>query len=117
VEEEALVAFMIACTDERVRYEMAPFDRPELRIPNGHPGNEIGTTADSKFDNKQAEDFVKILPAVGKGGGTAPLEAFHVGLGLPDGLDGHLEFGIVESDKQGFTDEPKCDRPDQIIPQ
>jgi hypothetical protein len=113
-EEKALVAFMIACTDERVRSEKAPFDRPELRIPNGHPGDESATTADSEFDYMQAVDDVKILPAVGQNGGT-PIEAFHVGLGLPDGLEGHLKFGTVQSDKLGDTGEPMCDRPDPII--
>lgn len=33
----ALVAFMKSLTDERVRNESAPFDHPELRIPNGDP--------------------------------------------------------------------------------
>lgn len=118
-EEEALVAFMIACTDERVRYEMAPFDRPELRIPNGHPGDETLTTADILFGNKQAKDEVLTLPAVGKDGvgENDKLKAFQVGLGLEDGLKGHLEFGEVESDVDGNTGEPKCNRPEQIPPQ
>ena len=33
----ALVAFMKSFTDERVRNESAPFDHPELFIPNGDP--------------------------------------------------------------------------------
>jgi cytochrome c peroxidase len=33
-----LVAFMKALTDERVRWEKAPFDHPSLTIPNGHVG-------------------------------------------------------------------------------
>ncbi len=32
-QEEQLVAFMVALTDDRVRYRQAPFDHPELRIP------------------------------------------------------------------------------------
>ena len=32
---DALVAFMMAMTDERVRNESEPFDHPELFIPNG----------------------------------------------------------------------------------
>jgi len=32
----AMVAFMKTLTDERVRNESAPFDHPELFIPNGH---------------------------------------------------------------------------------
>jgi len=32
-----MVAFMVALTDERVRNESAPFDHPEIFIPNGDP--------------------------------------------------------------------------------
>lgn len=35
--QAALVAFMKSMTDERVRNESAPFDHPELFIPNGDP--------------------------------------------------------------------------------
>ncbi len=35
VKQAALVAFMKAMTDERVRNESAPFDHPELYVPNG----------------------------------------------------------------------------------
>lgn len=34
----ALVAFMKSMTDERVRNQSAPFDHPEILIPNGDPG-------------------------------------------------------------------------------
>ncbi|HLD47140.1 MAG TPA: cytochrome c peroxidase [Desulfobaccales bacterium] len=121
-EEEGLVAFMIACTDERVRYEKGPFDRPELRIPNGHPGDHTGTTADALFGGKQAEDVVKILNAVGKGGVAEAdkLKAFHVGLGLDDGLAGHLKFGAdgeteVASDVD-VDGAPKCNMPPKETP-
>lgn len=30
-----LVAFLLSLTDERVRYERAPFDRPSISLPNG----------------------------------------------------------------------------------
>ncbi len=33
-----LVAFLRTLTDERVRLQKAPFDHPELVIPNGHSG-------------------------------------------------------------------------------
>lgn len=35
-EKEALVAFMISLTDERVRRRSAPFDHPQLPLPLGH---------------------------------------------------------------------------------
>jgi hypothetical protein len=36
VGQAALVSFMMSMTDERVRNESAPFDHPELMIPNGN---------------------------------------------------------------------------------
>ncbi len=47
-DEAAVVAFLKSLTDERVRWEMAPFDHPEIALPNG--------------------DFI---PAVGAGGRSA----------------------------------------------
>ena len=38
-EIDALVAFMEALTDERVLYRRAPFDHPQLFVPNGHLGD------------------------------------------------------------------------------
>jgi cytochrome c peroxidase len=38
VKQAALVAFLKSLTDERVRNESAPFDHPEIFIPNGDPG-------------------------------------------------------------------------------
>ena len=37
-EIDAIVAFLEALTDERVLYRRAPFDHPQLFVPNGHPG-------------------------------------------------------------------------------
>jgi cytochrome c peroxidase len=63
----ALVAFMETLTDERVRFQSAPFDHPELFVPNGHPGDETHTT-DANRDG-QADDMLVRIPAVGAGGG------------------------------------------------
>ncbi|HEV8639207.1 MAG TPA: cytochrome c peroxidase, partial [Chloroflexota bacterium] len=41
-----LVAFLTSLTDERVRFDRAPFDHPELFVPNGHPGDEFSVTDD-----------------------------------------------------------------------
>jgi len=38
--QAAMVAFMKAMTDERVRNEAAPFDHPEIFIPNGDSAND-----------------------------------------------------------------------------
>jgi len=65
-DEEPLVGFLLALTDDRVRQEQAPFDHPKLRVPNG------GT-----FGNEQPPIEV---PAVGRGGrpaaGLPPLGTF-----------------------------------------
>lgn len=65
-EKDALVAFMKSLTDERVRYRKAPFDHPQLFIPNGH----VGTTT-SVVDNGfgEAKDVILELPATGRDGG------------------------------------------------
>lgn len=69
-EREALVAFLKALTDDRVRYENAPFDHPSLNIPNGGSGHIT-----EMFGVPVMDDRVEI-PAVGAGGNG-------VGLGTP----------------------------------
>jgi cytochrome c peroxidase len=76
-EVDALVAFMEALTDERVRYARAPFDHPEIFVPNGHPGDHT-FTIDADGDG-QADDALVRIPAVGAAGGPE--------------LPGFLEFG------------------------
>lgn len=55
-----LVAFMKSLTDERVRWQKAPFDHPELIIPEGHSGTSNGV----------ATDVLVRLPEVGRDGGV-----------------------------------------------
>src|SRR5262249_23505093 len=69
-EIDAIVAFLESLTDERVLYRRAPFDHPQLFVPNGHPGGSISTT-DANGDGLADDLFVEI-PAVGAAGG-APL--------------------------------------------
>jgi cytochrome c peroxidase len=73
-EKADLLAFLRSLTDERVRWERAPFDHPALRVPDGHvesggalvPGDGLpGRTA------TLAEDEILALPAVGAGGRSA----------------------------------------------
>jgi hypothetical protein len=66
-EKDALVAFLMALTDERVRKHSAPFDHPQLFIPNGHPGDQNSVTNDG---TGQATDTLLELPAVGRNGGS-----------------------------------------------
>ena len=54
-----LVEFMKHLTDERVKYRRAPFDHPQLILPNGHSGVENGVALDENI----------VLPAVGRDGG------------------------------------------------
>jgi len=71
-EKNALVAFLKSLTDERVRYHRAPFDHPQLFIPNGH----VGTTKASRDNGLgHAVDVTVELPATGRTGGR-PLPNF-----------------------------------------
>lgn len=81
-EKAALVAFLKnALTDERVRWEQAPFDHPEILIPNGHPGSELQVQFDPS--NGAAVDALRIIPASGRYGRRVfgPLKPFDEALG------------------------------------
>ncbi|MEH1832937.1 MAG: cytochrome c peroxidase [Nostoc sp.] len=67
-EKQQLVAFLKGLTDDRVRYEKAPFDHPQLFVPNGHPGNQNFVTDDG---TGKATDSLLEIPAVGRNGGSA----------------------------------------------
>jgi len=62
-----LVTFLKSLTDQRVRFEKAPFDHPQLFVPNGHPLNQVYVTPDT-YGN--AVDDVMEIPAVGRNGGA-----------------------------------------------
>jgi hypothetical protein len=59
-QEEHLVAFLVSLTDRRVKYQEAPFDHPELRIP--HDGRDTEGT--------------RVIAAVGAAGSPYPLKTF-----------------------------------------
>ena len=73
-----IVAFMKALTDERVRWEKAPFDHPSLTLPNGHVGDE------NKVKLNPAIEQTMVVPAVGAAGrkpkGLSALQSFDAGL-------------------------------------
>jgi hypothetical protein len=71
-ELDDLVAFLKGLTDQRVLYRKAPFDGPQLFVPNGHRVRNGVPAVDS--DGTAADVFMEI-PAVGRNGG-APLKAF-----------------------------------------
>lgn len=58
-EIDEVVAFLESLTDERVQFQRAPFDHPQICIPNGHvlDGGLL------------AETILVEVPAVGRGGG------------------------------------------------
>jgi len=72
-EKTSLVAFLVSLTDDRVRYERAPFDHPQLFITNGHPGDQNAVTNDC---TGQATTTLQELPAVGRNGTTVPQPNF-----------------------------------------
>jgi len=71
--QNKVVDFLLALTDERVRWEKAPFDHPELSIPNGARLKTCGTPG-------EACDNMLALPAIGADGraaeGLGPIGTF-----------------------------------------
>ncbi|MEA3153301.1 MAG: hypothetical protein QOK44_890, partial [Betaproteobacteria bacterium] len=74
-EQADLLAFLLALTDERVRYHKAPFDHPQLFIPNGQL-DDNRTTKANPFAPALALDRFIAIPAVGAQGYSAPLPGF-----------------------------------------
>lgn len=62
-----LVDFLLALTDERVRQESAPFDHPQLFVPDGHEGR---IDANPKRTRVLVDRIIEI-PAVGSAGRQA----------------------------------------------
>ncbi len=79
-----LVAFLRnGLTDSRVLYEQAPFDHPQLFIPNGHPGNQVAVSPNfNRNGTPTATDALVEIPPVGRNGVTAPQPNF-LGATLP----------------------------------
>jgi len=67
-EKQQLVAFLKGLTDDRVRHEKAPFDHPQLFVPNGHPSGS--STPVINDGTGKATDSLLEIPAVGKNGGS-----------------------------------------------
>lgn len=84
----AIVAFLKALTDERVRYQRAPFDHPSLCVPVGHEQSAEGQLVpDPTQPGPTAMDRWALVQAVGRQGAAVPLQTFEEMLqGI--GLDG-----------------------------
>lgn len=72
-----LVRFLLSLSDPRVRINAAPFDHPELNIPNGHPGDEQ-QVAINPVVPILAEDDLLTISAVGAEGGDPILPFLNV---------------------------------------
>ena len=71
-ELDDLVAFLKGLTDQRVVYRKAPFDAPQLFVPNGHRMVHGVPAVDN---DGTVADIMLEVPAVGRNGG-APLKGF-----------------------------------------
>jgi cytochrome c peroxidase len=87
----ALVEFLKSLTDDRVRFERAPFDHPELCVPIGYADAK---TADPSWP-ASALDRWAAIPAVGQKGNSVPLQTF-VELLQNVGADGSRAHTLTE---------------------
>ena len=75
----AIVEFLEALTDDRVRFERAPFDHPSLCLPTGYVESPPGVlTPDTSAPGSAsaAADQWSLVPAAGAGGNRVPLQTF-----------------------------------------
>ena len=71
-ERAQIIAFLKSLSDDRVRFERAPFDHPELCVPSGYP--EV-PEPDPRYSSSAIDTWVGI-PLVGREGNTAPLQTY-----------------------------------------
>jgi cytochrome c peroxidase len=89
-----LLAFLKSLTDDRVRYEKAPFDHPEIKVPHGHVGGNMAVTGGNPIAVEKlqgtltkadvggdltvdlAQDQYETIKAVGAEGNALPLSPF-----------------------------------------
>jgi cytochrome c peroxidase len=121
----ALVAFLQALTDERVRQETAPFDHPQLFRPNGCIGDHklVAEERAGTGGTGRCVDDMEQVPAVGAGGrpaaGIVPLQPFMTvsqmtGSGqLATGTPGTANFGMQFKLKDGSPPQGKLRYQDQ----
>jgi cytochrome c peroxidase len=98
-DRRALAAFLLSLTDDRVRFERAPFDHPELCVPDGHLEYSDRVLqidgSDRRFLLSSADRWVGI-PAVGRNGNTVPLQTFEELL-AGTGADGSRAHALNEA--------------------
>ena len=74
-ERLAMPALIKAFTDDRVRFERAPFDHPQLCVAVGHIENDVNAGAPAS-PPREAPDRWASIPAVGARGNKVPLQTF-----------------------------------------
>jgi len=95
-ERVAMPAFMKAFTDERVKFERAPFDHPELCVAVGHVGNDKDGVVPQPSAPRLADERWARIAAVGAHGSGVPLQTFDELLrGV--GNDGSRAHTLMES--------------------
>ena len=80
VQKNQLVAFLLGLTDDRVKFEKAPFDHPQLLIPTGHP-----TLTSDPSNPGQAPDSLVPIDAVGRDGSATAIRSFTAAVGASAG--------------------------------
>lgn len=78
-ERTQIVEFLKALTDDRVRYERAPFDHPSLCVAVGYAESPPGVLTPDRSPEgttSAAADLWALLPSVGQGGNAVPLQTF-----------------------------------------
>ena len=96
----ALVAFLKSLSDDRVRFERAPFDHPELCVPIGQemirpPGALRPDGSDPRYSLSAADKWA-LIPGVGSGGNQVPLQTFEELL-LGIGADGSRAHSLTDA--------------------
>ncbi len=108
-DQTALVAFLKALSDDRVRYERAPFDHPSVCVSTGASALSSGSltldTSDARFSATATETFA-LIPAVGKGGNAVPLQTF-AELLAGIGTDGSRAHSLTEPCTQTLAAAPQ----------
>jgi cytochrome c peroxidase len=73
----AIVSFLKALSDDRVRFQRAPFDHPSVCVPNGHAELSPGRLeTDPSQSGSVALDKWALVPEVGRDGASVPLQTF-----------------------------------------
>ena len=75
-----LIDFLKTFTDDRVRYQKAPFDHPGIVVITGHKGNHQAATPGNPLHPDLARDETLTVEAIGKNGSATPIRPFVEGL-------------------------------------